>query len=232
MCLALLDTREGSVIHLQRCTAHDSQQVCLSASNWLLVTLQHALCMQSCWSCNDSTVLYGTVESVDVLWYHRIHCCYYYYAPTSIGRGIMKWWPVSVCRVPQQLENGKEAQNWQDGSPWHGKPVNLFYLFWGQRVKITGSQSVKALLFSLLLIMYAYMYAKGRYWSKEVSLEVDGVCVCAWQVWSYGKSKLLRHNQYNLCISSSQYTSIGLTAELCDPVSSSQLWTFVLNTST
>ena len=29
-CLALSDTREGSVIRLQRCTLHDVQQVCLS----------------------------------------------------------------------------------------------------------------------------------------------------------------------------------------------------------
>jgi len=39
------------------------------------------------------------------------------------------------------------VQNWQDGIPSHGQHVDLFR---GQKVKVTGSQSVKALL--LLLV--------------------------------------------------------------------------------
>ena len=66
-----------------------------------------------------------------------------YYAPTSVGRGIKRWWPSSVCLSVPCLDlnrelKGPEAHIWHHGSPWPGWPVSPFQ---SQKVKGQGHRA-------------------------------------------------------------------------------------------
>ena len=103
-------------------------------------------------------------------------------------------------------------------SPWSGMLVAVFGY-----VKVRTSNFWSQLNWSEMIL------------KSQISV-IDWLIViwCIWmfQMWQLdATSHLLKHHQHNLCVSSHQHASVGLTAQHCDPASASQLWTFQVNTN-
>jgi len=105
---------------------------------------------------------------------------YSHYAPNSVARGIINWCAVSVCPSVCRVPRSNSRTERQDGTYLEVKglkikvtdpinPVTRWYpiarvthmnLCRRQKVKVTGSQSVKALLLAAAT-RYVHVYAEG-----------------------------------------------------------------------